>query len=263
VVQVSDNSSRPLRFRSWNRQSGPSTNRARIHECTNTPGPVAQVSNLQRKSRLEPPRRHGREGFLFLCVLCAFAVQILEPPKRAVHESGANTRMHEYARPGGASFQLTEKIAVGTAKTPRARRFSFPLRLLRLCGSNSGTAKTGCPRIGREYTNARIRPARWRKSIAVGTAKTPRARRFSYFSFAPLRFKFWNRQDVEEAKNFYFPLRSWGLCGSVFWWCAGIMSALAAVAAAPWSTSRTPPPGGAGPMMPCSSIASIRRAARV
>ncbi len=48
--------------------------------------------------------------------------------------------MHEYARPGGAGFQLAEKIAVGTAKTPRARRsscfFSFPLRPLRLCGSN-------------------------------------------------------------------------------------------------------------------------------
>jgi len=84
-----------------------------------------------RKSRLEPPRRQGREGFLtfssFLCGLCAFAVQISE------------------------------------------------------------TAKAGRPRSGREYTNARIRPARWRKKIAVGTAETPRARRFSYFFSSPLR----------------------------------------------------------------------------
>ncbi len=135
MVQVSDNSSRPLRFRSWNRQSGPSTNRARIHECTNTPGPVAQVSNLQRKSRSEPPRRHGREGFLFLCVFCAFAVQILEPPKRAVHESDANTRMHEYARPGGASQSRLEP----PRRHGREGFLTFPLRL---CGSNSGTAKT-------------------------------------------------------------------------------------------------------------------------
>ncbi len=80
---------------------------------------------------------------LFLLPFAPFAplrFKSPEPPERAVHELSANTRMHEYARPGGARFQLTEKIAVGTAKTPRARRFScffsFPLRPSRLCGSN-------------------------------------------------------------------------------------------------------------------------------
>ncbi len=61
----------------------------RMHECAR-PGSA-------RKSRLEPPRRQEREGFLLS--FASFAPSRFtspEPPKRAVHEAGANTRMHEH-----------------------------------------------------------------------------------------------------------------------------------------------------------------------
>ncbi len=79
---------------------------------------------------------------------------------------------------------------------PRRQGLAFSSFLCGLCAfavQISGTAKVGRPRSGREYANARIRPARWRKfptcakKIVVGTAKTPRARRFSCFFFFPLR----------------------------------------------------------------------------
>jgi len=106
--------------------------------------------------------------------------------------------MHECARPGGARFQLTEKIAVGTAKTPRARRASFSPFLCGLCAfavQISGTAKRAVHEAG---ANTRMRPARWRK---VPTYRENRG---------------WNRQDAKSAKGFFFsfPLRPLRLCGS-------------------------------------------------
>jgi len=123
----------PSRFKSWNRQSGPSTKRTRIHECTNTPGPVAQVSNLQRKSQLEPPRREGREGFLlFLPSFAAFAPLRFKSWNRQDARSAKVFFLFLPLRPlrlRGSDF--------GTAKTRRTRRFftfsSFPCAL-RLCG---------------------------------------------------------------------------------------------------------------------------------
>jgi len=94
---------------------------------------------------------------------------------RAVHEAGANTRMHEYARPGGNRGWNRQD-----AKSAKVF-FSFPLRPLRLCGSNLRNRQRGPStkrtRI-RECTNTPGPVA-----IAVGTAKTPRARRFSFSPF--------------------------------------------------------------------------------
>ena len=106
-------------------------------ECTNAPGPVAQVSDLRRENR-GWNRQDAKSAKVFLLLSFAPFAPLRfkppEPPKRAVHETDANTRTHEYARPGSASFQLTEKIAVGTAKTRRARRFfSFSSFLCALC----------------------------------------------------------------------------------------------------------------------------------
>jgi len=52
-----------------------------------------------RKSRLEPPRRQERGGFLLsFASFAPLRFKSPEPPKRAVHEAGANIRMHECAR---------------------------------------------------------------------------------------------------------------------------------------------------------------------
>jgi len=106
-----------------------------------------------------------------------------------------------------------KKIAVGTAKTPRARRFSY-FFLCVLCAfavQISGTARVGRPRSGREYTNARMRPARWRKfptyreSGGWNRQDAKSAKVFllflSFASFAPLRFKSPKppKQAVHEA----------------------------------------------------------------
>ncbi len=114
---------------------------------------------------------------------------------RAVHEVDANV-----PRPV-AQFPTYRENAVGTAKTPRARRSSFSPSLCALCAfavQTSGTAKAGRPRSGREFTNARIRPARWRK---FPTYRENRG---------------WNRQDAKSAKVFFFsfPLRPLRLRGS-------------------------------------------------
>jgi len=76
--------------------------------------------------------------------------------------------------------------------------FLLPFAPLRLCGSDLRDRQAGRPRMGREYTNARMRPARWRK---VPTYRENRG---------------WNRQDAKSAKVFFFsfPLRPLRLCGS-------------------------------------------------
>ena len=82
-----------------------------MHECANTPGPAAQVSDLRRENR-GWNRQDAKSAKVFLLFLLSFAAfaplrfKSPEPPKRAVHEADANTRMHECARPGGASQRL-------------------------------------------------------------------------------------------------------------------------------------------------------------
>jgi len=157
---------------------------------------------------LEPPRRQEREGFLlFLPSFASFAPSRFkppEPPKRAVHETDANTRMHECARPGSASFQLAQRKSLLEPPRRQEREGLLTSFLCGLCAfavQIPGTAKAGRPRSGREYTNARIRPARWRK---FPTYRENRS---------------WNRQDAKGAKVFFFfflPLRPLRLRGSDF-----------------------------------------------
>jgi len=159
---------------------------------------MASSQLAQRKSRLEPPRRQEREGLPFFLPFAPFAPSRFkspEPPERAVHKAGANIRMHECARPGGARKSRLEP--------PRRQEregllFLFPLRPLRLCGSNLRNRQSGPStkraRI-RECTNSPgpVAQVSNLQKIAVGTAKTPRARRssfsLSFAPFAPLRFK--------------------------------------------------------------------------
>ena len=107
----------PSRFRFWNRQDAKD---AKVFYFFFLP---LRPLRLRGSDFGTAKTRRTRRFFTFssfLCALCAFAVQILEPPKGAVHETDANTRMHEYARSQGRK----ERLESPPPSAALARRFS-------------------------------------------------------------------------------------------------------------------------------------------
>ncbi len=170
---------RPLRLcgsNLRNRQSGPSTKRARIYECTNAPGPVAQGNRGWNRQDAK-----SAKVFFFFFPLRPLRLCGSNLRDRQSGPSTKRARIHECVNAPGPVAQGNRGWNRQDAKSARVFFFSFLCGLCAFAVQIFRTAKAGRPRSGCECTNARIRPARWRKEIAVGTAKTPRARRFSSF----------------------------------------------------------------------------------